>query len=344
MIHIDGIIFSLQHAGGISVYFKTLIDYLNKNQVNAKISFENPFLQKIDNQSNGVNFVHHKARLLERYRTSRTTENASVFHSSYYRSPTRRNLPTVVTVHDFIYERYQNGVRQWVHSAQKNAAIRSAQSVICISESTKDDLLTFVGEIPGQTVHVIHNGVSEAFHQLDIAQSSTPYILFVGQRGGYKNFQKVLKAMAFLPGMQLHCVGGGALQTSEFHGVEESISQRVKHLGFVTDEELNMLYNQAACLAYPSSYEGFGIPVIEAMKAGCPVVCVDCKAVLEVGGNALTIVYGDDPREMADAILSTLAINRTILIQNGFKVSSNYSWEKTHSKTFDVYRSLGAYK
>jgi mannosyltransferase len=109
----------------------------------------------------------------------------------------------------------------------------------------------------------------------------------------------------------------------------------------VDDATLNQLYNHAICLVYPSSYEGFGIPVAEAMRAGCPVVSVACKAVMEVGGDALTIAEELDPKAMADAILKTVSSGRSDLIERGLSVAAAYSWEKTHARTLAVYRSLG---
>lgn len=341
-ISIDGIIFSLQQQGGISVYFRELLDYLTVQHMPATLTLESPTRQEVVGYGQDVSVLSRHARPLERYRTCRVPSGVSVFHSSYYRLPSEHRLPTVVTVHDFIYERYQLGPRQWVHTAQKNAAIRAAQAVICISASTKDDLLKFVGETPGQTIHVIHNGVSNIFCNLRREHSATPYVLFVGQRGGYKNFSLALKAMVFLPDLELHCVGGGPIRTDELDGVPESVKRRVRHLGFVSDEELNILYNRALCLVYPSSYEGFGIPVVEAMRAGCPVVSAACKAVLEVGRDALTIVAGSDPRDMADAILKTASSERLSLVQKGLVVASGYSWDVTHRQTVELYRILGA--
>lgn len=341
-INIDGIIFSLQPQGGISVYFHKLLEFLAVENESVVLSLDTPTRQEIVDRGRDISIIRRPARLLERYRSSRVSSKGTVFHSSYYRQPSMANLPTVVTVHDFIYERYQRGPRQWVHTIQKNAALRAATTVICISEATKDDFLEFVGEIPGQTIHVIHNGVSDVFCDLRIASSDTPYVLFVGQRGGYKNFRVVLHAMEFLPDLELHCVGGGQLHPSELKEAPESVSKRVRHLGFVTDIELNILYNRATCLVYPSGYEGFGIPVVEAMRAGCPVVSTDCKAVIEVGKDALTIVSGSDPREMADAVMQTATSARDSLVQKGLVVAQGYSWEATHSQTLNVYRSLGS--
>lgn len=342
MLLIDGIIFSLQQHGGISVYFQTLLKYIVQNRIKATLLLENPIRQNIKFFDSTIEIASRQARIFERYRSCRVLGDNTIFHSSYYRLPAQHNLPTVVTVHDFVYERYMHGPKKWVHTFQKHSAIRAAQAIICVSESTKLDLLHYVSDIPDQSIHVIHNGVSDVFKPLEIELAESPFILFVGQRSGYKNFKLILAAMAYLPEFELHCVGGGAIRPVEMKGGSEAVVSRVRHLGFVADDELNILYNRAACLVYPSSYEGFGIPVIEAMKAGCPVVSLDCKAVLEVGRDALSVVCDDDPKAMAGAILNTLSSGRASLIQRGLAVAQAYSWDKTHSRTLEVYRSLGA--
>jgi mannosyltransferase len=342
MIAIDGIIFSLQRQGGISVYFQKLLEYLKSQRVQAVLTLENPAKQE-ECWYVGVSVMRRRARLLERYRSCRVSPDTSVFHSSYYRRPDDGNLPVVVTVHDFVYERYAKGLKRWVHMHQKHAAIRAAQAVICVSEATRQDLMEFVGEIPGQAVHVIHNGVSEVFRPLSLASAPAPYVLYVGERRGYKNFMRVLAAMEFLPDLELHCVGGGDLRAEELVAAPASARHRIRHLGFVTDEALNEHYNRALCLVYPSSYEGFGIPVAEAMRAGCPVVSTQCKAVLEVGGDALTVAADADPRALADAVLRLTNVEyRNQVVSTGFEISRRFSWDRTHEGTLDVYRSLGA--
>ena len=343
MIAIDGIVFSLQKQGGISVYFYRLLDYLKRQGEPVTLALEDPAKQEVDDSGGAISVTRRRARLLERYRNCRIPSHTSVFHSSYYRLPGKSSTPTVATVHDFVYERYAREPRRWVHSHQKHAAIRAAQAVICVSESTRQDFLEFVGQIPGQAVHVIHNGVSEIFRPLPPASALAPHLLYVGERRGYKNFRLLLRAMEFLPHLELHCVGGGALCTDELAGLPSSVLGRVRHRGFVSDEVLNELYNQTFGLVYPSSYEGFGIPVVEAMRAGCPVVSIQCKAVMEVGGDALTVAAEADPRALADAVLRLDAVDyRSRMAAAGLEVAGRFSWDQTHARTLNVYRSLGA--
>jgi mannosyltransferase len=267
--------------------------------------------------------------------------DANIFHSSYYRLPDNPRIPSVVTVHDFTYERFRSGPPQWAHSMQKKAAIKHAQSIICISESTKEDLLELIGVRENQSIHVIYNGASELFRQLTIAGPEKPFILFVGDRSPYKNFPVALAALEYLSNVELICVGGGRLDVEELKGVSSLNRMRVKHAGFISDVELNELYNKAICLLYPSKYEGFGIPVIEAMKAGCPVISINCKAVLEVGGRALEIAPSECPRDIAQCVERLCdPLYRQEKIQSGIERAKKFDWTACHEKTIEIYRSL----
>lgn len=340
---IDGIIFSLQKHGGISVYFRELLLHLLKKEIFIDLSIELPAVQTFPSLYTRLSVNGRAARTFERFLSCRVDNDVSVFHSSYYRKPSRRDIPTVVTVHDFTYERFRSGPAKWTHVWQKHSAIRQAQAIICISDSTYDDLLKFVGVRPDQTVHIIPNGVSPCFMPTTVGLPPRPFMLFVGERRGYKNFVLALAALEFLPDLELHCVGGGALRDNEFSVSSPNVRARVKHLGYVSDDALNTAYNQAVCLIYPSRYEGFGIPVVEAMKAGCPVVCVNCKAVVEVGGHAIERLDDEDPMALALAVSRLLEpVYRAKRIAAGLDRASMYDWALCHDQTLAVYSSLSA--
>jgi mannosyltransferase len=340
-IAIDGIIFSLQRHGGISVYFRELLAHIGSAGLAAELTLETPLMQHQPIASAPLRLQQRPARRMERYRHCRLSSMPDVFHSSYYRQPALAKTPTVVTVHDFNYERFMHGPRLWVHVAQKHAAIRAGQALICISQATRDELDHWVGVRPDQQVHVIHNGVSPTFRPIEVNGQRPPFLLFVGMRGGYKNFALVVAAMRGLPDFDLLCVGGGALKAAEVAQAPQDVRRRIRHAGQVDDETLNRLYNEAVCLIYPSRQEGFGIPVVEAMRAGCPVICVDCKAVLEVGGTALSIVGENEPAAMAHAVLALVEPgHRRAVIERGYRQSAGFSWAASHARTLDVYRTV----
>jgi mannosyltransferase len=338
---IDGIIFSLQKHGGITVYFRELLSHLITLEVPVRLTLELPLAQDIKSVSKRLESVSRKARVFERYRSCRLGKGGSVFHSTYYRSPSPPAIPKVVTVHDFIYERTACGPRRWVHMHQKHSAIRQAQALICVSESTREDLLTWVGVRADQVVHVIPNGVSSIFRPIPVKPSEEAFILFVGGRAGYKNFSFILDALHYLPDFKLYCVGGGPLRDDEFRGRNLNVKDRVRYLGFISDKELNIAYNQAVCLVYPSRYEGFGIPVVEAMRAGCPVISLNCKAVVELGADALERLDDEDPKALAESVnrLCELAYREQRVLV-GLERSKTYDWSRCHDQTLSVYESL----
>ena len=338
---LDGIIFSLQRYGGISVYFRELLSALAVSDLNVDLNVGAPLLQNLDELPPSINLVCRQDRRLERFRACRTSAQHGIFHSSYYRTPSSGSaLPSVVTVHDFIHEKIHKNVKSLAHTLQKRKAIKEAQAIICISESTKADLIDLVGVRPGQSIHVIPNGVSENFKPISSAPRGN-FAVFVGERKSYKNFKLAAEAMAFLPDMELWCVGGGACTASDVAGLSEEVVHRLKFLGHVSEYQLNEFYNQAVCLIYPSGYEGFGIPVGEAMKAGCPVICVDTPAVIETGGLALEVASEPNGEEIARCVIQLRDPSyRQIKADLGLQIASRYSWKLCHAKTIEVYHSL----
>lgn len=338
MIYIDGIIFSLQTTGGISVVFRELIQRLADRQIPFRLGL----FDRCDPCCATKHIELQKARIAERYRKCKVVFGASVFHSTYYRVPISRELPVVTTVHDFTYERFNSGPRRWLHSSQKFHAIRRANAIICVSEATKRDLLEFLPEIPQDRINVVYNGVSEKFYPVDgVPNISNPYILFVGARGGYKNFDIAVDTVSNIKEFSLCCVGGGAFSCEEKKILEKKLKGRYWHAGKVTTEDLNLLYNGAFGLLYPSSYEGFGIPILEAMRSGCPVVAVNSSSIPEIAGDSALLVGSADPELLTQAILSLdCARTRSAFRERGLIHSQLFSWDKTFDQTIDVYEKL----
>lgn len=284
------------------------------------------------------------SKYLGRYRPVRSGEGCDIFHSTYYRLPIKKSCSVVTTVHDYTYERYSTGLRKAVHSWQKNKAIRGADKIICVSESTRRDLLEFSGHQNEQNVVVVHNGVSSEYFPL-LDRVVRNQVLFVGARGGYKNFLNTVHAITSIGGVTLLCVGGGKFTASELAVLNKKLPGRFSHAGFITNEQLNVEYNRSMCLVYPSLYEGFGIPVLEAMRAGCPVIAVNTSSIPEVAGSAAILLDRGDVDEIRAAVdFFYVTKNRDDYIGRGLIQSSKFSWDKTYSETVAVYEQLLARK
>ena len=345
MIYIDGIITQLQRSGGISVYFNEIVKRLARDNVNFVFeSYGNGnLLDGIASELSDGTWVQRSPRRLERYRRSPVTKSASVFHSTYYRVPQDPNVATVTTVHDFTYERMIGGLRTAVHRRQKNAAIRHADAVICVSHATRRDLLDIVDGCDPGKVHVIHNGVSENFSVLpSVKRNDRPIVIFVGARSGYKNFDLAVRVVSRLGDHDLIAVGGGPLSAAERSLVSRYLPDRFNHVGFVSNAELNALYNTAAFLLYPSSYEGFGLPILEAMKAGCAVVAVSSSSICEVAGSAAYLAQAPNEDALWESVnlLTNCSEERDRRISLGQKWATNFSWERSYLQTCSIYRDL----
>lgn len=338
----DSIIYDLQSHGGVSVYYSELLQRIVKDADsgdNRYLSFGVDSKQKLD--SFGVdNILSYTPRVLERYRDvdlSIFSMKNSVFHSSYYRLPVDSKTPVITTVHDFTYEKFVKGIPLWVHSWQKKRAVKRSDLIICVSNNTAQDLMTYCN-VPENKIRVVYNGVSSNYVPLGTILREEK-IVFVGARGGYKNFHLAVKAIQHMPDVALSIVGGGELKQSEIQLLENSIPGRYKWLGRLSDEQLNIEYNKSLCLLYPSSYEGFGIPILEAMRAGCPVIAVNSSSIPEVAGNACVLI--DEPNaELIVEAVSKVRNSFHSLQESGFIQSSKFSWDLCYNATKNIYLEL----
>ncbi|OGP64590.1 MAG: hypothetical protein A3K22_06425 [Deltaproteobacteria bacterium RBG_16_42_7] len=335
MILFDGIIFNLQRSGGISILFNEIFSRLPVN------SYELIGFQHTPPPTVAIkNYFFQAPRLMERYRPALVDHKYDIFHSTYYRLPAVRHGKVVTTVHDYTYEHFASGFRRAVHSFQKNKAIAGSDRIICVSESTRRDLLEFSGASYKDRAVVIYNGVSSDYcyiPEIDVISQ----VIFVGARYRYKNFKSVVYAISGMQNINIVCVGGGTFTGDEIKLMEKHIYGRYRYAGYLTNAELNREYNRSLCLIYPSLYEGFGIPILEAMQAGCPVVAVNCSSIPEIAGDAAILMDTGHPDELRQAIETIMITQeREELVSKGLIQASKFSWDKTYKQTMDIYEGL----
>ena len=349
-IHYDNIVFSLQRAGGISTYWSELINRLLRDEIDVtfdECSHLNIVRNTIDIKAGAVNTRGNKYMLLERFKSLQLPEQSRpfVFHSSYNRITKNKYAAQVTTVHDFVHEKFYKGIRRSLHLMQKGKVLRAANQIITVSENTKRDLMQFHPNIPEERIKVIYNGVSEDFYPLGedvkakLAEvNSRPYLLYIGSREHYKNFKFTVSLLKECVDFDLYIVGSALLKTEIQHLIRQ-IPGRWKHFDHISNQRLNELYNTAYALIYPSFYEGFGIPLLEAMKAGVPFLALDNSAIPEVAGKAGILLEKPDMGLFKDA-LQTISSERTAMIEKGKLQSARFSWERCYQETLSVYKEL----
>ncbi len=278
--------------------------------------------------------------------------NPDIFHETYYNTYdlVPSHCKTILTVHDMIHEKFiskMNASERNVSKVKKKAIAR-ADHIICVSENTKQDLLELFSVEPGR-VSVIYHGCSLiAGDTIDSPPIVTmPYLLYVGNRGYYKNFQALLQAYAISPQLsanfKLVCFGGGRFSMAEKAEIQRwKIKEELILYLEGGDRLLANLYANAAAFVYPSLYEGFGIPPLEAMSFSCPVICSNAASIPEVVGEA---GYYFDPHNVENIVSAIKSVvfskeSRENLVVKGLQRSSQFSWRKCACETYNLYQNL----
>ncbi|MBD2040335.1 glycosyltransferase family 4 protein [Microcoleus sp. FACHB-672] len=258
---------------------------------------------------------------------------ADIFISTYYTTPL--STPSVFMAYDMIPEVLGADFNEpmW---REKHYAIRHASAYISISENTARDLAKFFPDIELKSITVAHCGVksfytpasSEEINYFRIKYGiSKPYFLSVGGGGGYKNtilFLKALSTLCSRQGFEIVLTGSGFKLEAEFRTYT---SGNVVHMLQLSDDELKAAYSGAVALVYPSKYEGFGLPVVEAMSCGCPVITCPNASIPEVAGEAALYVNDEDVNAMANALCDVQKSDiRNLMIAAGFEQAQKFSW------------------
>ena len=312
----DGQVFLGQRVGGISRYFASLCQALGAiDGVDARVLapfYINTYLTKLPRQQVIGKYVSssmHPIRLITKKTVPGLSQLAGrlistdVVHETYFTNNPfiTRAKNRVTTVYDMIHELPEFGLSNPRASYQKRSSLARCDHVICISQNTKNDLCRLFN-FPSEKISVVYLA-SQDFGAISMVEQTrmapttlfdleaAPYFLHVGGRGGYKNFKSTLQAFAssqvLVRDFRIVCFGGGEL-TADERATAHNLGLAPKHLVQFggADEALALAYSKAVALVYPSHYEGFGLPPLEAMSAGCPVVTSDAASMPEVIGDA----------------------------------------------------------
>jgi len=351
----DHQIFSVQEHGGVSRLFAELYRNLLKIGVNCDIPLvfsNNEYLKERKTKGflKKINFPGKLTliKLINQYHMSKILKERSydIFHPTYFDDYFLKYIgdkPFVLTVFDLIHEKYYHDSPNLQKTLNtKRNLISKASKIISISQKTKKDLVDYY--------HIDQNKIEVVYPANSLNPSSTvkckvpkEYILFVGSRRQYKNFDIVLRSMRKIDNQVfLVCAGGGKITPDEISKIKQlNLVDRVIQVN-VNDRQLAYCYKNAICFIYPSLYEGFGIPILEAFSCDCPVLLSDIDVFKEVAGKA-AIYFNPKSEDALSASINLIFNNensRNVLIKLEKNRLKLYSWSNMARETLSVYKSI----
>lgn len=366
-IAFDHQIFFLQAFGGISRYFTCMAAELSQQDCDTGIFAPlhcNAYLAGLPRElvhGYRLPFVPRRGRRLFQYFNQVAVKGRlaswrpDVVHETYYAAAgvAPRECPVVVTVYDMIHELFPEDFAPDDPTPElKRRAVERADHVICISESTRRDLIRLHG-VRKEKLSVVHLGFNRMMPPSlgSVVAEPRPFLLYVGNRAGYKNFAGMLHAVASSPRLaadfDVIAFGGGAL-TAEEKALVVRLGLSPERVRQVDggDDRLGALYRRASAFVYPSLYEGFGLPPLEAMAQDCPVVSSHTSSMPEVIGGAAAYFDPFSADDMAAAIERVVYddVLRADLRQRGARRLDSFSWGKCAQETLAIYCRIGGGK
>ena len=373
--------FEMQSHGGVSRCFAELYKNLPK-EISASISLkesENVYIKEMNLagthfRRNGFNnFIcrrpfpgkwhlyelYQKIRGKKEYADINLTHSIEelqkgeydIFHPTFfydYFLPYLKGKPFVLTIHDMIPELYPQFYRpDDIHIIMKRKLAPLAKAIIAVSENTKKDIIRFLN-IPEEKVYVVYHGCSFSSLQSSHSPYSFPYLLYVGDRFGYKNFIPFVKQVSPVlkqhKGLRVICTGKPFEKEEIILFKELGVSNLFINTWVKTDAELYTLYHHAECFIYPSDYEGFGIPILEAYQADCPVLLNRASCFPEIAKDAaIYFNINSNDNNLSESLENFLSMNKyekeTLLTKQRARLT-DFSWKKSAEKLAYIYNSI----
>lgn len=287
---------------------------------------------------------------------------ADVFHAPHYVVSPLTRTPYVVTIHDCIHLRFPeylpNRFALTYATRVMRTAARRARRVLTVSEASKRDILHYL-RVPAAKVEVIYNGLDERLatppapgdieHVRQRFQLTSPYVLYAGNIKPHKNVDRVIEAFAGLrregfDHVKLLIIGDDVSKYKSLRRLVHRyhLHQQVRFLGFVPDATLAILYRLASAFVFPSLYEGFGLPALEAMALGAPVITSDVSSLPEVVGDAALLIDPLDAASITQALARVLSEPdlRAEMIRRGHERLKTFSWARSAARIHEVYHEV----
>lgn len=377
----DHQIFEHQRIGGVSRYFSEIIKHLPEGveaDVSVRYSFNEylkglnipfewrnqltsyyDFMPKMQFRGKKTLFGYAQKKYPEKYldycalNKENTIEklrkgNFDLFHPTFFQDYYLDYLnekPYVLTVHDMIIELYPEFINSPGFVKRKKKLVDNAAHIIAVSENTKQDIVNVFGTNPDK-ISVIHHAASLIENSEKPEELPSKYLLYVGDRRlGYKNFAFFISSIQPLllddKDLYIVCTGDGFTAEEDAFFEALGIKSQIK-IKFVDDKQMYGLYNWAQMFIYPSYYEGFGIPIVEAFQAQCPVVLANSSCFPEVAADAGVYFRPKSPQDLRQAVNTILDDSqyRTDLIDKGNQRLHHFSWSKSALQTVEVYKKV----
>jgi glycosyltransferase involved in cell wall biosynthesis len=355
-------IFYQQRFGGISSYFYNLASKLNKTD--SQFLFYSPihknfYFNKLNKQNrigNNLRFLPSNGAKFYEFLNHTFTEKfiknykPDIIHETYYSDKKYKSKKKVIcTVYDMINETYPHFFKDYEKiSSIKRQTVNRADKIICISKKTKEDLINHFS-INENKIEVIYlaSGLKEKKLTINLEKKYPNHLLFVGSRRGYKNYDNFISAYAnsktLRENFKIIFFGGERVSKLDYMIIKKN-KINLNNILFIDDKQTNLpfLYSNVAALVYPSFYEGFGLPIVEAMSFCCPVISSWGGSLKEIGGNGIEYFDPSDIDDISFKLEKILSSNETLnnQIKYGIERSQKFSWEKCAKETVEVYKDI----
>lgn len=361
-IGIDCRIYSSRFTG-IGRYTHELVDRIIK--LNNKLTKPHQLILFFNNPEYGnfhapknikkilVNARHYSLAEQFAFLKKLNTQNLDLVHFPHFNVPILYNKPYIVTIHDLTLSLFPGQkMTKWYHRLGYNLtiknAVKKAKKIIAVSENTKKDLIKLL-RVPASKITVIYNGISENFRSQNRSQkTASPFLLYSGVWRSHKNLPRLIQAFKILKTKHSGLKNLKLIITGKPDPHYPEVKNTVKKLrlqkniifpGLVTEKELLKLYNKASIFVFPSLYEGFGLPPLEAMACGTPVAASNSSSIPEICGTKNAIFFNPHDTNDIAKKLYLLYKNKDLqkkLVKNGLTHAAKFSWQTTAQKTFKI--------